>query len=89
MSHSCGNTGIDTQIHFYTDVFWHPIISEAERLNGSRLRIDTWADIACAGKHSFVEEFVTGNFITAKGFTTALGSLENIIIANFLYAYDA
>ena len=28
-------------------------------------------------------------FINAKGFTTALGSLDNVPILNFLYAHDA
>ena len=30
-----------------------------------------------------------GKFITARDFTTYLGSLENIPIANILYSYDA
>ena len=30
-----------------------------------------------------------GKFITSRGFTTALGSLEYPSIANVLYAYDA
>ena len=29
-----------------------------------------------------------GKFITAKGFTTALGSLDNLPIADVLYAYN-
>ena len=51
--------------------------------------IDTYADTACAGKYAFVEEFVMGKFITAKGFTTYLGSIDNITISNILYTYDA
>ena len=29
-----------------------------------------------------------GNFITARGFTTDIGFLDNIPISNVLYAYD-
>ena len=37
----------------------------------------------------FVEEFVMGDFITSKLFTTALGYLYIIPIEKKLYAYDA
>ena len=77
------------QRHFYPDFFCHPILSETEYLNGSRLGIDTWYDTACAGKQSFVEKFIMGNFITTRGFTTALISLDNLPIAIILYSYDA
>ena len=30
-----------------------------------------------------------GEFITAKVFTVALGSIENLPIVNFAYVYDA
>ena len=43
------------QIHFNPNVFHHPIIFKSEHLNGSRLGIHTWDDIACVGKHEFVE----------------------------------
>ena len=73
---------------FNPDAFVHPRLTDAEHREGSRLGIDSWADTACAGKHAFVEEFVMGKFITAKGFTQALGQLDNLPMANVLYAYD-
>ena len=73
---------------FNPDAFVHPQLTDDEHNSGSRLGLDSWADTACAGKHAFVEEFVMGRFITAKGFTQALGQLDNLPIANVLYAYD-
>ena len=73
---------------FNPDAFVHPRLTDTEHREGSRLGIDSWADTACAGKHAFVEEFVMGKFITAKGFTQALGQLDNLPMANILYAYD-
>ena len=56
--------------------------------NGCKLGIDTWVDTCCAGKHAFVEEFVVGKTVTATGFTSTLGSVPNLPVANVLYAYD-
>ena len=64
--------------HFDTVVFSRPVLSEADHLNVSRLVIDILYDTACTGNHVFVEEFFMGEFITARGFTTSLGSLDNI-----------
>ena len=72
-----------------TDTFRHPTLSDAEHNDGCKLGIDTWADTCCAGKHAFVEEFVEGKTVTATGFTSSLGSVKNLPIANVLYAYDA
>ena len=41
----------------------------------------------CAGKHPHVEEFVLGKTVTAKGFSSSLGKLDNLPVANILYAY--
>ena len=69
--------------HFGTYVFSHPIISEDDHLNILMLVIDTWADTAFAVKHAFVESFVMASFITARGFNTTLGYLDNIPISTF------
>ena len=69
--------------------FRHPKLSDLEHNNGCRLGIDTWADTSCAGKHAFVEEFIEGKTVTATGFTSSLGSMANLPIANVVYAYDA
>ena len=72
----------------YTSNFRHPILSAAEHANGARLGIDSWADTCCAGKHCYVQEFVEGKTVTASGFTSSLGTITNLPIANVLYAYD-
>ena len=77
-----------SRTQFNPDTFRHPVLTDAEHDHGTRLGIDTWADTACAGKHAFVEEFLIGKFVTASGFTSALGLLEDLPVANVLYAYD-
>ena len=69
-------------------MFRHPVLSATEHENGSRLGIDSWADTCCAGKHCYVQEFIEGKTVTASGFTSSLGSIKNLPIANVLYAYD-
>ena len=69
--------------------FRHPHLTDDEMFKGTRLGIDTWADTACAGRHAFVEEFVEGKVVNAQGFSSSLGKISNLPIANVLYAYDA
>ena len=73
----------------YADSFRHPKLSTAEHNEGCKLGIDSWADTCCAGKHAYVEEFIEGKTVTATGFTSSLGSIKSLPIANVLYAYDA
>ena len=70
------------------DNFRHPILTPEEMFNGTRLGIDSWADTSCAGKHAYVESFVEGKLVNASGFSTSLGSMKNLPIANVVYAYD-
>ena len=70
------------------DKFKHPTLSNEEKLNGCRLGIDTWADTSCSGKHAYVESFIEGKTINASGFTSSLGTMKNLPIANVIYAYD-
>jgi hypothetical protein len=70
------------------EIFRHPALTAEEHANGSRLGIDSWADTCCAGKHCYVQEFVEGKTVTASGFTSTLGALTNLPIANVVYAYD-
>lgn len=74
---------------FNIESFVHPNLTPLEHQRGTRLGIDSWADTNCAGKHAFVEEFVVDKFVTAGGFSTSLGSIPDLPIANVLYAYDA
>ena len=72
----------------HNTIFRHPTLTTKEHDDGCRLGIDTWADTCCAGKHSYVQEFIDGKTVTASGFTSSLGSLTNLPIANVVYAYD-
>ena len=51
--------------------------------------INTWSDTSCAGRHAYVVEFIEGSLVTATGFTSSLGKMENLPIANVVYAYDS
>ena len=73
----------------YADSFRHPKLTTAEHNEGCKMGIDSWADTCCAGKHAYVEEFIEGKTVTATGFTSSLGSIKSLPIANVLYAYDA
>jgi hypothetical protein len=68
--------------------FRHPILSTSELKQGCRLGWDTWADTSCSGKHAYVDSFVLGKNVTATGFSSSLGSVKNLPVANVLYAYD-
>ena len=71
------------------DNFRHPTLTPTELHEGCRLGIKTWADTSCVGKHAHVVEFIEGSLVTATGFTSSLGKMENLPIANVVYAYDS
>ena len=73
---------------FNVDSFRHPTLTREDHKEGCRLGIDSWADTTCSGKHAYVSEFIMGKSITAAGFTPALGQMEDLSIANVIYAYD-
>ena len=77
-----------TSTNINIDTFNHPILTDDEQLFGCRLGFDTWADTSCSGKHAFVESFVEGRTVNATGFTSSLGTMKDLPIANVLYAYD-
>ena len=68
--------------------FRHPKLNDNELYNGTRLGFDSWADTSCAGKHAYVEAFIEGRSVTATGFSSTLGSIDNLNIAHVIYAYD-
>ena len=68
--------------------FRHPKLSKEEPRNGCRLGLETWADTGCVGKHAYVEELIIGKTVTAMGFSSSLGKLENLTYAHVLYAFD-
>ena len=74
--------------HWDSSSFQHPYLTNEEMQSGCRLGFDTWADTSCSGKHAFVEAFVEGKMVTATGFSSNLGKLENLYVAHVVYAYD-
>ena len=77
-----------SQHHFSTDTFTHPLLTRHELDNGCKLGFDTWADTLCSGKHAYVEAFVEGHLVTATGFSSNLGQLDNLEIAHVLYTHN-
>ena len=75
-----------TQVNHHQ--FRHQELYKEEILKGCCLGIDSWDDTGCAGKHVYVEEFISGRTVNAIGFAPSLGSLNNLPITNVLYAYD-
>lgn len=78
----------NTTSHMQDKPFRQPQLTPQELHNGCRLGWDTWADTSCSGKHAYVDEFIVRKSVTATGFTASLGSVQNLPMANVLYAYD-
>ena len=68
--------------------FRHPTLTKTELQYGCKLDIDSWADTCCAGRHAHVLEFIEGKTVSATGFSSELGSLTDLSMANVAYAYD-
>ena len=64
-----------------------PKLTNEEWRNGCCLGFDSYADTSCAGRHAWIESYVEGKTVTANGFATEMGTLENLPIVNVLYAY--
>lgn len=77
-----------TKSNITIDNFRHPKLTQLELNQGTRLGFDSWADTSCSGKHAYVESFVEGKTVNACGFSTTLGTMNNLPIANVVYAYD-
>ena len=56
--------------------FIHLVLSNTEHVEGCKLGINSWAYTCCAGKHTFVEEFIEGITVTSTGFTLATGRYD-------------
>ena len=56
-------------------IFCHPILSDTEHVQGSKLGIDFWSNTCYGGEHAFVEEFVEVKTGTATVLTSSLGSV--------------
>ena len=55
--------------------FVHPTLTAYELQHDTKLGIDIWADTNCTRKHAYVEEFIVDKFVTAGGFSAALGTI--------------
>ena len=71
----------------YND-FKYPRLSKEEINIECELELGTWVDTGCSGRHTYVEEFIIGNTITAISFSSSLGKLDNLPYAHVLYAFD-
>ena len=63
-------------------------LTDEELKNGCRLGFDSYADTCCAGRHARVESFIEGKTVSASGFSNSMPVMENLPLANVLYAYD-
>ena len=66
----------------------HFKLSEEEMRNGCRLGFDSYANMCCAGRHARVESFIEGKTVTATGFSNSMPAMENLPLANVLYAFN-
>ena len=55
--------------------------------SGCRLVLDSWADTGFPVKHAYVDEFVEGKILNVNGFTSTLGSIDNLPISYVLYSF--
>ena len=76
-----------TRTH-YGDSFRHPQLNGNELAEGCKLGIDLYADTSCSGKYAYVEEFIEGKQITATSFSSSLGTMKGLPMANVTFAYD-
>ena len=63
-------------------------LNNDELRNGCKLGFDSYADTCCAGRHARVESFLEGRTVSASGFSNTMPVMENLPLANVVYAYD-
>lgn len=66
----------------------HFHLTDEEMTAGCRLGFDSYADACCVGRHARVESFIEGKTVTATGFSGTMPAIENLPLANVLYAYN-
>ena len=72
----------EVKTNYSYDNFRHPKLSNEELRLGCKLGLDSRADTGCSGRYAYVEEFVIGKTVTATGFSSALGKLDNLPYAH-------
>ena len=50
--------------------------------------IDSWVDTSCAEKHAHIGSYVEGKLVNTSGFSSSLGSIDDLPIVNVVYTYD-
>ena len=63
-------------------------LNDEELRNGCRLGFDSYANTCCTSKHARVKSFIEGRTVSASGFSNSMEDMENLPLANILYAYD-
>ena len=63
-------------------------LSEEETKWGYILGLDYWAETGCSVKYAYVNELFEGKSANETGFTSTLGSINNLPIAHVLYVFD-
>lgn len=66
----------------------HSSLTQREMREGCKLILDSGSDSCVAGKHAHVLEFIEGHTVSAYSFDDSAAPLDNMKIANVLYAYD-
>ena len=61
-------------------------LSDDELRTGCKLGFDSYADTCCAGRHARVESIIEGKTVSASGFSNTMPVMENLPLANVLYA---
>ena len=55
--------------------------------SGYIVGLDSQADTGCSVEHAYVNEFVDGKSVNVNGFTSNLGSIDNLTIAHVQYEF--
>ena len=63
-------------------------LAKSDLLQGSRLGIDSHADISCVGKHARVIEVIEGEECTVHPFNDSMTPLKNVKTVNIAYTTD-
>ena len=71
----------------YDDVR-QPLLSEEDMRMRCNLGLDSWANTGCFGKHAYIEEFGIRKRAKVTGFSSSLGTLDNLPYVYVLFAYN-
>ena len=55
---------------------------------GTKMGMDSHADMTCVKKHTFIESVIEGLTVDAILFDDSIGKMSNLPIVHDIYAYD-